>query len=279
MRAFQALKLTVCTVAFCCTAAHAAGALEINQDCALAGCFAGDSAGYPITISQPGSYVLTSDLAAPGSIGTDSIDVLTSPVEIDLNAHTVNGGATCTGVPISGCTGANGGVGIALSNGGAPGVFHISGGTIRGFLSSGIKMVDAGDGTVIEHLSVTDNVNTVAVSIDGATASNAVRVRDVQLSRNNGYGLAASVLGARVILENSTLGGNKYGGASMTAGSVSFGNRFTDNGIEGLLCNASCALGQNVFIGNNGGGANPQWSITTVRDMGGNVCMDDGVCP
>ena len=31
------------------------GALEINQDCANAGCFAGDTAGYPGSISQPGS--------------------------------------------------------------------------------------------------------------------------------------------------------------------------------------------------------------------------------
>ena len=41
----------------------------------------------------------------------------------------------------------------------------------------------------------------------------------------------------------------------------------------------ACALGQNVFQANNGGGAMPQWNITIVRDMGNNACVDDGTCP
>jgi hypothetical protein len=48
------------------------------------------------------------------------------------------------------------------------------------------------------------------------------------------------------------------------------------------LCTAGggiCALGRNSFYANNGGGAASQWSITAVRDMGGNVCMDDNTCP
>lgn len=41
------------------------GRLEINQACAdTGGCFAGDSAGFPVTLSKRGaSYVLTSDLS------------------------------------------------------------------------------------------------------------------------------------------------------------------------------------------------------------------------
>ena len=38
-------------------AAHAdQGSLEINQLCVASGCFAGDSPGFPVEITQPGSY-------------------------------------------------------------------------------------------------------------------------------------------------------------------------------------------------------------------------------
>ena len=43
------------------------GVAEISQTCALAGCFPGDTAGYPVTIdgSAGRSFVLTSDLIVP----------------------------------------------------------------------------------------------------------------------------------------------------------------------------------------------------------------------
>ena len=47
------------------------GQLEINDACALAGCFAGDTAGYPVAITTPGSYRLTGNLAPTG--GADAI--------------------------------------------------------------------------------------------------------------------------------------------------------------------------------------------------------------
>jgi hypothetical protein len=51
------------------------GVLEINHSCATAagGCFPGDTAGYPVQITQPGSYRLTSNLAVPAS--TNGIEV------------------------------------------------------------------------------------------------------------------------------------------------------------------------------------------------------------
>jgi hypothetical protein len=39
------------------------GQLEINQACAVnTGCFPGDDPGFPVTITQPGSYRLTGNL-------------------------------------------------------------------------------------------------------------------------------------------------------------------------------------------------------------------------
>ncbi len=34
-----------------CSALAADGALEINQDCAAVGCFSGDTAGFPVSIT------------------------------------------------------------------------------------------------------------------------------------------------------------------------------------------------------------------------------------
>ena len=82
------------------------GVLEINQTCAVqTGCFAGDTAGYPITISTPGSYRLTSNLIVPDE-NTDGIKVSTSSLTIDLNGFEIvrsgceGASADCT--PVSG---------------------------------------------------------------------------------------------------------------------------------------------------------------------------------
>ena len=48
----------------------------------------GDAAGYPVTLSQAGSYVLGGNLAP----GPDAIEVTTSDVSIDLNGFKISGG-------------------------------------------------------------------------------------------------------------------------------------------------------------------------------------------
>jgi hypothetical protein len=48
---------------FAPTALALDGAFEVNQTCALAGCFPGDAPGFPVSLPDPGHYVLTSDLA------------------------------------------------------------------------------------------------------------------------------------------------------------------------------------------------------------------------
>ncbi|MEZ4352625.1 MAG: hypothetical protein R3F16_03015 [Myxococcota bacterium] len=49
-------------------AVAAAQPLPIDQTCAeVTGCFPGDDPGFPVTITQPGEYVLTSDLVGSPS--------------------------------------------------------------------------------------------------------------------------------------------------------------------------------------------------------------------
>ena len=123
------------------------GVIEINQTCATnpsEGCFSGDLPGLPVTISNSGSYRLTSDLVVPSGIAILS-PLGTSPddVSIDLNGFTIDGtGSTSNGFQIS--EGDN---------------WEIRGGTIKGF-SSGIQQQSVSDGHRLIDLRVIGSSNT-----------------------------------------------------------------------------------------------------------------------
>jgi hypothetical protein len=69
------------------------GVIEINQTCAVAtGCFAGDTAGFPVSISPARSYVLTSNLTVSDP-EANAIEVLVNDVTLDLNGHSIRGPA------------------------------------------------------------------------------------------------------------------------------------------------------------------------------------------
>ena len=73
------------------------GMLEINQACAVStGCFSGDAAGLPVTITAAGSYRLTSNLTVPDE-NTDGIVVSANDISIDLNGFGIIGPVTCSG--------------------------------------------------------------------------------------------------------------------------------------------------------------------------------------
>jgi hypothetical protein len=72
------------------------GVLGINQACAVnTGCFAGDTPGFPVTISASGSYRLTSKLNVPDE-NTGGISVNANDVGIDSVRTEANIGASLT---------------------------------------------------------------------------------------------------------------------------------------------------------------------------------------
>jgi hypothetical protein len=74
------------------------GVLEIGQTCAVqTGCHAGDAPGFPVTIDQPGSFVLTSDLRVADA-NLDALQIQSDDVSIDLNGFTIVGPVDCTGL-------------------------------------------------------------------------------------------------------------------------------------------------------------------------------------
>lgn len=268
-------------------ATAAEGAYEINQDCAEVGCFLGDAPGFPVQITAPGRYVLSSDLAV--STNAVGITVAASPVDLDLAGHTIDGGGSCIGAPVSGCTQTGGLTGVsAAGSAGAAGALHLHDGTIRGFTNtstgvpSAIYFNNAGDGALIERLTVLENGGNGAITVNASLAAT-VRLRDVQIVRNKAYGVAcASGSLAGLVIETATFSANGIYGAALgnCKNSVISGSRFLGNGNQAITSGAVViGLGGNAFGGNNSAGL--QYSIGTVRDMGGNTCLDhaSGACP
>ena len=98
------------------------GVVEINQAKAQAGgVTSGDFGGFPVTLSERGSYRLTGDLNVPA--GAEAITVDSDDITLDLNGFHVigGGGALADGIGLSG-----------RKN------IEIRNGTIRGFSRSGI---------------------------------------------------------------------------------------------------------------------------------------------
>src|SRR5262245_5267299 len=78
------------------------GVVEINQARALAGGVTpGDDPGYPVTITQAGSYRLTGSLSNP--IGQSAILINSIDVTLDLGGFEVASTNVCSGYPVSSC--------------------------------------------------------------------------------------------------------------------------------------------------------------------------------
>jgi len=122
------------------------GVLEINATCATtAGCFAGDTPGYPVQITQPGSYRLTGNLTVPA--GTNGIEVANG-VDLDLGGFEIAGPVSCA----LGCPAAGSGSGIAAAPFGGN-QCAVSNGKLRGFAEDGVRLGLQGDA---RRLRITD---------------------------------------------------------------------------------------------------------------------------
>lgn len=141
-------------------ASASSGVLEINQACALnGGCFPGDTAGFPVTISGNAgkSYQLTGDLDLTAHPTATAIEITGSFVTFDLAGFEIAGPTVCTGdigfdfecLPIN-----PGAYGIRLTGNVVAVTIHS--GTIRGMGIGGIQ----GTSDVlsrVENITVSNN--------------------------------------------------------------------------------------------------------------------------
>jgi parallel beta-helix repeat protein len=268
---------------------------------------------FPIVITEPGSYRLTSNLVVPDA-NTTAIRVESRDVTIDLNGFAILGPVVCSGIPVSCNSTGAGGYGIVTrGNAGTRENVTVRNGTVRGMGADGVYL----DGqATIEGVRAISNGNNGILANQGsrivgnvgiangnrgiATAERCIVTGNVANENSIGINVnSQSLVSGNIANFNSVDGitcedsctitgntahGNGLGGSGgrgivTSSSNTVIGNTATGNVAVGLLLTGSSASGyvHNVVNGNNGGDANPQVSGGT--QMGANVCGGDTTCP
>jgi hypothetical protein len=179
------------------------GVVAIDQTKALNGnVTAGDAAGFPVRISQSGSYRLTSDLVVPA--GLDGIQVMSGVTAvIDMAGYAIIGPANCSRTV--NCYQQQGGTdGIDVGDSGS---VHVSRGKIRGFTRAGLEGNSAGVLVRATDLDVTGNGMGIM-----ATRLFATRIFAEQNAQFGIYAIQGSIV--------DSYAGSNHVGIGMSAGSV-----------------------------------------------------------
>ncbi|MEO1084455.1 MAG: right-handed parallel beta-helix repeat-containing protein [Acidobacteriota bacterium] len=261
---------TAALLAFAPAAFAVDGVIEINQTAALAGgVSAGDTPGYPVTISESGSYRLTGNLTVTGSTSLEGIDVTTAGVTIDLNGFAITGPGSGTGHGIFGDINAQR---VTVLNGsvtkmGGEGIWLFGAGSqIRGvkvFENGGVG-VRMGNQSLVESCSAWDNGE------DGLLVSEGGIIRDSTAERNGREGLVG---GAGCVLVNNTTLNNDSDGIVGTVGCLIKANTSRGNTGFGLVLPTGGGFGNNIFSGNTGGDISGG-----AKEIGSNICDGGGLC-
>jgi len=195
----------------------------------------GDAPGFPVTLSQGGSYRLAGNLAI-GDPNTTAIEVTADNVTLDLGGFAIVGATSCSGVPTH-CFPVGSGDGVRFSPANRKAGLTVSNGTIRGMGGHGVTGHSASQGFVVERLRVMSNGGW-GISLAGALVS------DNMVLRNGQHGIMGHSL---QVSRNTVL----------------------HNGGVGLFLVKS-GYGGNTLVDNYGGGA--QVSATNAYPTGGNFC-------
>jgi parallel beta-helix repeat protein len=199
------------------------GVVLINQDRALAGGVSpGDAPGFPVTISQPGSYRLSSNLTP---VATDAIEITTSDVTIDLNSFTI--------------------VGVAGSGRGVN-----AQGRSRIIVTNGIVRGMGSDGVVVGDDSRVERVHAIGNGGDGIQANDGGTVTGNTARDNGGAGIQVNDGGT---VTGNTAFGNNGDGIQAGDGSTVIGNAVRANADFGLRLLGTSGYTQNVMEDNADG--------------------------
>ena len=183
----------------------------------------------PYTISQPGSYYLTTNLT--GASGSTGIVVAADSVVIDLNGFTLAGSGGFSGVGISG-----GGAGLTVRNG-----------TVRNWGGGGIDVSAAYEGR-FEKLRVSNGIGAI-----GLRVGNLCLVRDCT-ARQNSVGI---IVGRRSTVSDCVAESNNNGNI-VAADGCTVKDCKVNGGSQGILagndatlerCTAYNVLGNGITAG------------------------------
>ena len=203
----------------------------INQARALVGGVTpGDAPGFPVTISQPGSYRLASNLLVPA--GTNGIEISASNVTLDLNGFTIAGGAGGSGVTRSG---PDPKTEIAVING------------VISFMREGGVNLFATGNCLVENLRVKGATDGFGISVD----NNCLVINNEVTNSKGGIftRLSGTVLRSNTVQTNGPDGGITCGDNCVISGNTS---NFSEG--KGISCAAHCVVNDNTANNNTGVG-------------------------
>ena len=257
-------------------AAHASdGVIEINHAKIMA------NGGYPYTISQPGSYRLTSNLVQPNAT-TDVIQVVRENVSIDLNGFAITGANVCSlnaagsAVVCSGSApvGSSGGFGINFMAAGVVRNGVVRNGGVQGMGNACILGAELVEDVSAESCGYlvgiqAQVVRRVLVQFSAvATGIEAYRAIDSSAIGNSGVGIGGALEVTNVRSEGNVGDGIVVNGAGAVRGNASIRNRG-----HGIRVNGGLVTG-NYVDQNQGAGIYSGDAVMT--SIMGNVVLYNG---
>lgn len=262
----RALASAAALAAIATTASAQDGVREIDQSCAVTGgCFAGDTAGFPVTIFTSGSYRLTSNLTLADAT-LDAIVLNTGNVQIDLNGFAIVGPVVCSGTLL---TCAPAGTGSGIESGSTREDIRVENGSVTGM---GIGLSLPGANVQVSRLRVGSN------ALAGLSLGSGASVSECVVFRNGGRGITVG-RGSLVADNTSSLNASDgifLFGTVATGGLVASGNSAYQNdgsGIVGYV--GSSVITRNVVYDNavhgisTNGGAQISGNVVTFNDDNG----------
>jgi hypothetical protein len=238
-------------------AGQAQAQITIDQNKALAGNITpNDSPGFPITLSLPGAYKLTSNLVVPANLS--AVDMQAPGITLDLNGFNIGGPIVCTrnlATFVVSCTPSNVTTRGVISQAGGNTVRN---GNVRGF-SYGVNLIS---GDHLENMLVEHNGIAGVSSIIQHGGRSLIRQVRSQLNGDAGFDLA------NVMAQSCTAEGNGLDGFTgkdlIVLDSVSVNNRrFGFNAIG--VGAAALIMGRSVAQ------SNQTANVSGVLSLGGNL--------
>jgi hypothetical protein len=238
------------------------GVVEINlAQAASGGVTPGDAPGWPVTLSQPGSYRLTGPLAVPDA-ATTAIQIAATSVTLDLGGFSISGPVVCSGEPAS-CAGAGSGVGIDAAGTNSTVVRN---GSVQGMGAEGVRL---GPGSSVESVRAASNGAT------GIFVGRLSHVSNCRADANGDVGIGGDA--EHVIVEGATAWANAGSGFSLRRGSIVRGSTALNNGFHGIDFGPAVPAGERASFEGNTLRGNAGFAVVGGQATGGNIC-DDVAC-
>lgn len=235
------------------------GVVLIDQNHALAGNITpGDAPGFPVTITQSGSYRLSGNITVP-DMNTTAILITADYVTLDLNGFSIIGPAVCTGTPTT-CPPLGQGRGVQAGNDQAPGPkgVRVLNGSVRGMGREGLLLI--GDGDFVERVNADSNAGggiiVAGTVIASAAAHNGsfgilgITVRDSTAENNAGDGIILDGSGGVGTGNISSFNGGR--GMSVPNGTAT-GNTLVRNTSFGISTTCPSVIVGNTIVNNTAG--------------------------